>query len=785
MAIDNYENLGFQVNIDGAYTVETHLGKIVKRLKQIQQLNKVLGNIGGNNGKGSGGGTATTKEKLSEEEKYAQRVAKQTQLLTAERYKDLRATELQNQALKRKLSYDLMSNNNAVRSAEVEARIAQLRTQTAIQTELLANSEWQSLLAKQTQNQYQEQQIRQMARLQAEQKALNDGKWEEARRIELANNARKKEIDQRLKQELGLDKEDKKVRRNTNSWAKYLTKLTAVATIARRLGRFVASAIQESANYVENLNLFAVAYGETYQQQIDWALDLADAYGLASNEVLKFAGTFRELSTSLGLVSDTADLVTKTVTNLGYDLSALFNTTVENAMEKLQSGIFSGNVRPLRAYGIDISQNQIDALFETNETLKQLGVNAKNLAQSDKVIARLIITLQSGKDSFGTMAREINNLQSQIRILQGSWANFKLAIGDLVNKPLSEALVYINGFIIGITKIIRAIVPLQTRDKTPKAITNISIGAEEANEELEELNGKLAGFDKFNVLQESGGSNVNISVTQALNDLLREQADIYENELAKSMEEMENRANKASTASLIMGGTLVSSLGLYIAQSILAKKASAKFVESLAVGDAQLGNTAVSLGKTASVLKQVSVGITSAVVSFMVFDSVLTSLEPSARNTASIIMIVVGALATLLGVILAIKGGLKGGLIGAAVAGIGVGALIAGIKAQAMSASAHADGGYTNANLIMTHENGRREWVGKAAGSSAIVNDTQMSDIMEVAVAKGVYNALSARSAMGGNVPTNETIVVKIGEEAVFNAVRKTARRQGRDFASV
>jgi hypothetical protein len=94
-----------------------------------------------------------------------------------------------------------------------------------------------------------------------------------------------------------------------------------------------------------------------------------------------------------------------------------------------------------------------------------------------------------------------------------------------------------------------------------------------------------------------------------------------------------------------------------------------------------------------------------------------------------------------------------------------------------------ADGGYTNANLIMTHENGKREWVGKAAGSSAIVNDTQMSDIMEVAVAKGVYNALSTRSEMYGN-NDNETIVIKIGEEAVFNAVRKTAKRRGKDFAN-
>ena len=700
---DNFEQLGFQVKVDGADSAVSNLDRIVERLEKIY---KMQGGVGF--GSKKSGGLSKSFESWSK-----------TGELTKKVYK-----------------WNAQQGNlNVYKMARKNVQV---------------------------------------------EKELGNAYYEQERKIYLLNQAEKKRLDDKYKVELGLKKEKKQVEDNTKSWSKYLAKITSVTIVARKLGRFVASAIQESANYVENLNLFAVSYGETYQQQIDWALDLADAYGLASNEVLRFAGTFRELSTSLGLVSDIADLVTKTVTNLGYDLSALFNTTVENAMEKLQSGIFSGNVRPLRADGIDFSQNQIDALFDTNETIKQLGGNAKNLSQSDKVIARLIITLQSSKDSFGTMAREINNLQSQIRILSGSWANFKLAIGDLVNKPLSEALVYINGFIIGITKIIRAIVPLQTRDKTPKAITNISIGAEEANEELEELNGKLAGFDKFNVLQESGSSNVNISVTQALNDLLREQADIYENELSKSMEEMENSANKASTASLIMGGTLVSSLGLYIAQSILARKASTKFVESLAIGDEQLGNTAVSLGKTAKVLKQVSVGITSAVVGFMVFDSMLTSLEPDARKTASVIMIVVGSLATLLGVILAIKGGLKGGLIGASIAGLGVGALVAGIKAQVQAnTQGFADGGYTNANLIMTHENGKREWVGKAAGSSAIVNDTQMSDIMEVAVAKGVVlgnRALASQGSEGGAVIHNH---IYMDGKQIYEGVTSVAKQYG------
>lgn len=751
MGADNYENLGFQVKIDGATDAVNHLQNIIDRLERIQKL--------------QGGKTSKSSSKLlSEEEKYAQRVARSTQL-------------------------------------------------------------------------------------------LNSAKYEELRRTELANQQRKKEIDQRLKQELGI-------KQNTKSLGAYLGKLTAATVIAKKLGHLVVDAVNESAKYIENLNLFAVAFGDTYQESLKWALNTADAYGLASNEVVRFAGTFRELSTSLGLVEETADKVTKTVTNLGYDLSALFNTTVEQAMEKLQSGIFSGNVRPLRAFGIDISQNQIDALFETNEALRQLGVNARNLNQSDKVLARLIITLQSGKDSFGTMAREINNLQSQFRIFQGSLANFKLALGDLVQKPIANVMVYINAFIIAITDIIRAFVPLKTIDETP--VGNLGVEAEEASEALDNLNGKLADFDKFNVLGgQSSGSN-QISVTEQLNKLLEEQVSLYDDRLTAAMEAATNRAtelakkirdwfavfdeegnfvewtdpvellssalmtlisikvynwifnlissmklatgefNLMSTASNVLAGA---GLFLLISNTIdliknwdeLDGKGKAIRITMIAVGaaltlfatltkialkDTTLLTTAFKLQKIAAV------GLAVGGIGLLV--SNLTNLignwdEMSRFEKVVGIFGAIGAAAlTAAAAVAAFHGAWTLGTAVTAIVG-GLAAITAAFVAfkKDTKVDGFADGGYTNANLIMTHENGKREWVGKAAGSSAIVNDTQMSDIMEVAVAKGVYNALSARSAMGGNVPTNETIVVKIGEEAVFNAVRKTARRQGRDFANV
>lgn len=765
MPPNDFENLGFEINVgEKSYnTAVSRLDNIIERLEKIQKLQGVSGK--GGNASGS------SKPKLTEEEQYAKRVAKQTQILSSAEYKRIRTQELLN---------------------------------------------------KETQ----------------------------------------KQIDTQIKQELGI-------KDTTNALGKYISKLATVVVVARKLAHFMGSAIKESANYIENLNLFAVAYGETYQQQLNWALGIAEAYGLANNEVIKFAGTFRELSTSLGLVGETADLVSQTVTNLGYDLSALFNTTVEQAMEKLQSGVFSGNVRPLRAYGIDISQNQIDALFETNEALRQLGVNARNLSQSDKVLARLIITLQSGKDSFGTMAREINNLQSQFRIFQGSLANFKLAIGDLIEQPLSKVMVLANAVVIALTNVIRTFVPLTTEDKNP--VNGIAEGAESANKELDELQGKLAGFDKFNVLQ-SSGSNSNLSVTEELNKLLEQQAGIYDTQLNEALKDMKNEAvelakkiqdlttyslafiivwssakalsiatnikNIKTAISTLSNGLIVFNKGLSFTNVLIISGlvySLVQLINAIKEGDKE---TAIFAGVISGVLvaslvlfnletiktiglklaswfhkaadaaveaawkwafstktlekqritaKQVGTALVAMASAYLLADGIINSFGEEGRKVASVCMIVAGSIMAIVAALVAMNTSISWGTM-LPVLLAGVGAAIAGVKGlttEVKDIAGFAEGGYTNANLIMTHENGKREWVGKAAGSSAIVNDTQMSDIMEVAVAKGVYNALSARSDLNGGSMVEQPIIVKIGEQEVFTAVRKTAKKQGLGFANI
>lgn len=190
-----------------------------------------------------------------------------------------------------------------------------------------------------------------------------------------------------------------------------------------------------------------------------------------------------------------------------------------------------------------------------------------------------------------------------------------------------------------------------------------------------------------------------------------------------------------------------------------------------ALSQAETQNTAVRAKNTTAIKKQasafqlVSTAISSAVIGFTILDSVIGSLDGTARKTVSIISMVAGALATVLGIILAIKGGVKGGLIGASIAGLGVGALVAGIKGVATQSS---DIQYRkNGGLI---EDGRFELSGGEIvgtfrdGKTVAYNNQQVVQTMQQSLYSAMISALKQGGvgAGGGDVYINKNKVGQI-----------------------
>lgn len=115
---------------------------------------------------------------------------------------------------------------------------------------------------------------------------------------------------------------------------------------AKRVARVMGEWIKESSAYVENLNLFTVSMGKFADEAKRYAETVGDLLGIDPSDWMRNQGVFMTLMTGFGVVEDKAALMSKNLTQLGYDISSYFNISVADAMQKLQSGI-AGELEPL------------------------------------------------------------------------------------------------------------------------------------------------------------------------------------------------------------------------------------------------------------------------------------------------------------------------------------------------------------------------------------------------------------------------------------------------------
>lgn len=239
------------------------------------------------------------------------------------------------------------------------------------------------------------------------------------------------------------------------------------------------------------------------------------------------------------------------------------------------------------------------------------------------------------------------------------------------------------------------------------------------------------------------------------------------------------------------GGVLYSVFGVALVGAFIALNkqmlitAGSKIIAFFQTLQLQGALAVTTMQKMQVVMSYVGVAVMAAAGAFMIFDGIISGLEGNAKRTVSIISIVVGSLTTLLGVILAIKGGLKGGLLGASIAGLGVGALLAGIKGVAYKET-------QSLNNIPNYEMGASDIdsgtifrAGEFGKTEAVYTGsngkTNVANVQQMKAA--FYSALVDFSKSDRS--SDERIIIQIDGENVFQATRKNAKRRGLDFAKV
>lgn len=200
---------------------------------------------------------------------------------------------------------------------------------------------------------------------------------------------------------------------------------TAAYFTAKPIINFAKESILAASDLEESIAKVNTVFGTNSKIIRDWAKNSVEELGSTEQAALEAAGTFGNLFTAFGVGNDKATEMSVTLVQLATDLASFNNTSVEQAINALRSGL-SGETEPLKKYGVALNQAAIEA-----EAMAQGLFDGKGaIDQAAKSMAIYEIVMRQTSTAQGDFERTGDGLANQMRKLQAQVEDTKTAFGE-------------------------------------------------------------------------------------------------------------------------------------------------------------------------------------------------------------------------------------------------------------------------------------------------------------------------------------------------------------------
>lgn len=294
---------------------------------------------------------------------------------------------------------------------------------------------------------------------------------------------------------------------------------TVTSAVKTLIGIDLASIFHKSAinamDYIENLNLFNVAMGDSISQGKKFVSQVQEIYGLDPSNIMTYVGNFNQLASAIEMPAKTANTLATGMTKMSTDIASVFNMDVVDVINNMKSGMI-GMTRAVTKYGMDIRTSTLQ------QTALSLGItdNVRNMSEANREGLRYITMVHQASNLSGDWAKTIESPSNQLRILKEQLSQLARAIGNLFLPSIAKVLPYINGFVMALREAITAVAEFfgftqmdfggttSTIDKSTNAIKDMGTEADKTSKKLQSLK---APFDELNVIQEPSFSTKDTS----------------------------------------------------------------------------------------------------------------------------------------------------------------------------------------------------------------------------------------------------------------------------------
>lgn len=334
----------------------------------------------------------------------------------------------------------------------------------------------------------------------------------------------------------------KKAKTSSFSLASAMGKVYATYWLLFRAFSKLKDAIDISSKLTEVQNVVDVTFGKYRNIVEDMSKTSITDFGMSELTVKEVSSRFQAMGTAMGIankkvVSSSEFLAKKGVkaygdlgssmadvsvnlTKLTADMASFYNVEQKDVAEDL-TAIFSGQTRPLRTYGLDLTEATLKEFALKNG----IDANIKSMSQAEKTMLRYQYVMANTGAAQGDFARTANTWANQVRILKQNFEALGTVVGGtLINvfKPIVSALNVVIGKFIQFAKVVSEslgkIFGWEYQESGVSGVTNemedaadassgVADGLDNAKNNAKKLKQQLQGFDELNVLSSDKDSS--------------------------------------------------------------------------------------------------------------------------------------------------------------------------------------------------------------------------------------------------------------------------------------
>ena len=375
-----------------------------------------------------------------------------------------------------------------------------------------------------------------------------------------------------------LDKLAAKTEENTNKTQKYTGTLEKLGSAIKGLGLvavltkmvdIIGKSVNVSSNYIESLNLFKVSLGDAADEADKFVTKFSETLSVDPTNVYTYLGTFNSLIEGFGIASDEAYIMSKNLTQLSYDMASFYNLPIDQAMQKLKSGI-SGEIEPMRAIGVALDQATLQ------ETAYSLGIKQRvsemTRAQKTQLLYYQIMTKTANAQT--DMGRTLISPANALRTVKEQFTILARAIGNIFIPILVAAIPYVKLLAQWLTELANRIAGFfgfelgdyinvgdtSDLDNVSSGIDDIGTSASNASKEMKKM---LRDFDELHVVEfdtpdeSSSGAGAGGGATGGALDIPLPDYDALTNVIDQNLDKIKEKFNLIKDLVIAIGTGLL------------------------------------------------------------------------------------------------------------------------------------------------------------------------------------------------------------------------------------